>query len=70
MPKPDDTNWGALATVGLEIAVGVALGAIVGVWIDKKLNSGPWGLLIGIVLGCSAGTYLLIKEATGFGKKK
>jgi F0F1-type ATP synthase assembly protein I len=63
MPRQDDSNLGKLATLGLEIGVGAALGAIVGTWIDRKLHSDPWGLVIGILLGFSAGMYMLIKEA-------
>jgi ATP synthase protein I len=61
--QDDDSNLGKFATLGLEIGVGAALGAVVGTWIDRKLHSDPWGLLIGIILGFSAGMYMLIKAA-------
>ena len=53
---------------GLEIAVGIGLGAFVGNWVDRHHGTGPWGLLVGLLLGCAAGMYLLIKEATKNGK--
>jgi F0F1-type ATP synthase assembly protein I len=59
----DDSNLGKLATLGLEIGAGAGLGALLGIWIDRKLNSAPWGVLIGTCLGIASGMYLLIKEA-------
>ncbi len=50
-------------TQGLEIAVGVGLGVVIGMWWDRHHGSAPWGLLIGLLLGCAAGMYLVIKEA-------
>jgi F0F1-type ATP synthase assembly protein I len=63
MPKANDPNWGKVAALGLQTAVGVVLGAVVGIWIDKKYKSDPWGILIGSGLGFLSGLYLLIKEA-------
>jgi ATP synthase protein I len=63
MSKQDDSNLGKLATLGLEIGVGAGLGAVAGIWVDRKWNSGPWGVVIGTLLGIASGMYLLIKEA-------
>ncbi len=63
MPKNDDANWGKLAAMGMEVAVGVGLGALIGSWIDHKRHSDPWGVLIGTGLGFAAGMYMLIKDA-------
>ncbi|MGA2582693.1 MAG: AtpZ/AtpI family protein [Tepidisphaeraceae bacterium] len=63
MPKPDDSNWGKFASIGLEVAVGVGLGLAVGYWIDKRFKTDPWGTLIGAALGFAAGMYLLFKDA-------
>ena len=63
MPQQDDVNWGKIAGVGFEIAVGVGIGALVGTFVDRRAHTAPWGVLIGVLLGCAAGMYLLIKEA-------
>ncbi|MGD0389059.1 MAG: AtpZ/AtpI family protein [Tepidisphaeraceae bacterium] len=68
MAKQDDSKWVRLAGLGTEIAVGAGLGALVGTWIDRKLHCDPWGVLIGTLLGISAGMYLLIKEAINANK--
>lgn len=62
MAKQDDANWGKMAALGLEVAVGVGLGAVVGTWIDRKYHSDPWGLLIGSAIGFASGMYPLIRE--------
>ncbi|MDP9173703.1 MAG: AtpZ/AtpI family protein [Planctomycetota bacterium] len=61
MPK-EDPNWGRLASVGLEVAVGVGVGVVVGSWFDRKYHHDPWGILTGAGLGLAGGLYLLIKE--------
>jgi F0F1-type ATP synthase assembly protein I len=54
--------------LGTEIAVGAGLGALIGTWIDRKFHCDPWGVVIGTLLGISAGMYLLIKEAINANK--
>ena len=48
---------------GLQMAVGVGLGAFVGNWLDHRYGWAPWGLLVGSMLGLAAGMYSLIREA-------
>ena len=41
----------AFATLGVSIAVCVALGLLAGIWADSGWHIAPWGLLIGLALG-------------------
>jgi F0F1-type ATP synthase assembly protein I len=43
------------SSAGLELGVAVALGSFGGHWLDGKLGSEPWFLLVGLVLGLIAG---------------
>ena len=61
-------KWGKYLTSGFEVAVGIALGSVVGTYADHKLGSSPWGLLIGLLVGCAGGMYLLVKEAMKMNK--
>jgi F0F1-type ATP synthase assembly protein I len=61
--EPDDRHWGKFASSGLELAAGIGLGVVVGMWIDRRWHCDPWGLLIGTLLGFTSGMYLLIKDA-------
>ena len=63
MSDPDNPNWGRYLGLGLEMAIGVGLGLIVGQWLDKRFGWTPWGMLIGVFAGLAGGMYLLIKEA-------
>ena len=63
-PKSDpNSNWGKYLGMGMEVAVGVGLGYVVGNWLDNKYGWSPWGVLVGTMLGIAAGMYLMIKEA-------
>ena len=67
--SPDsDTNWGKHLGVGLQMLVGVALGFVVGNWLDKKYGWAPWGVMVGTMLGLASGMYLLIKDAVRINK--
>jgi len=62
MADDDNRGLGKGLTVGFEMAVGAGLGAFVGNWWDRHHGTGPWGLLIGLLVGVAAGMYLLIKQ--------
>jgi len=64
MADDDDRGgWGRGLASGFEVAVGVGLGTFVGAWWDRHHGTGPWGLLVGLLFGCAAGMYILIKDA-------
>ena len=69
MPKKDDGPApGALATIGLQVAIGVGVGYAVGWWLDNRYGWAPKGVIIGSMLGLAGGLYLLIKEAIRINK--
>lgn len=61
--KPDRPEWIRHSSVGVEFAAAVGGFALVGYWIDAKYASEPWGLLIGVTLGLTGGTYNLIRSS-------
>ena len=69
---PDGSNqnpqWGKFLGLGLEMAVGVGLGCVIGYWLDNKYGWAPWGMTIGAMLGLAGGMYLLIKQALQMNK--
>ena len=46
---------GRVSTVGLELALSIALGLLGGRWLDSKLGTEPWLQWIGFALGLAAG---------------
>lgn len=57
-------NWkglGTYGTVGLELALSVLFGLLVGNWADKKLGTHGWLALIGFFFGLAAGARSLYR---------
>lgn len=50
-----------LSSVGLELALSVLIGLFAGRWLDRKLGSDPWLMILGICLGFAAGLRSLMK---------
>lgn len=50
-----------LSSVGLELALSVLIGLFAGRWLDRKLGSDPWLMIVGICLGFAAGLRSLMK---------
>jgi F0F1-type ATP synthase assembly protein I len=57
------SEWGKLAGVGFEFAVSILLFGAIGWWLDGKLGTEPWLLIVGFGLGFAVGLWLLIKVA-------
>jgi F0F1-type ATP synthase assembly protein I len=46
----------------------LVLGAVAGLFLDRKLGSTPWGVVGGLGLGLGLGFYLLMRSLTRLGK--
>lgn len=55
-------NYWNYAQIGLELAAAVLAGFWGGYWLDKKLGTAPWLMLLGAAFGMAAGFYLVAKE--------
>lgn len=61
-----------LATVPALLIAGPAIGFLIGQWADKKLDTDPYLVIVGIILGfASAGReiYRLVKKSESFEEK-
>lgn len=57
---------GGPGTVGIEVVLSVAAGLFGGSWLDKKLGTAPWLMLIGLGYGLAAAgraIYRALKQA-------
>jgi F0F1-type ATP synthase assembly protein I len=59
-----------LATVGLTMGACVAIGAGMGIWLDRRLDTGPWLAVIGAILGSIAAFNQLIRAVTSVDRGK
>ena len=48
---------GVVTVCGLDIAVLILIGILVGAFGDGRLHSSPWGVLVGLFAGLASGIY-------------
>ena len=53
--------------IGFELAASLLVGVFGGQWIDRKLGTSPWVLLLGTLLGASAGLFSIYRRIGGRG---
>ena len=56
---------GFVSTIGMSMAIAIALGALIGYYLDKWLNTSPWFLLIFLGFGIAAAfrnLYIMYKK--------
>jgi F0F1-type ATP synthase assembly protein I len=46
-----------MSAIGIDVAVVLGIGVFLGHLVDTRLGSGPWGLLVGSVLGLVGGGF-------------
>jgi ATP synthase protein I len=57
---------GFVSTIGMSMAIAIALGALIGHYLDKWLNTSPWFLLVFVGFGIAAAfrnLYIIYKKA-------
>ena len=59
-PMASAMRWVSTATT---VSLEMAIPAVVGVWLDRRLDTSPWLTVIGAVLGLGAGMSHLLKIA-------
>lgn len=54
--SPKETRMLAMASsMGMSLVVATFMGLGLGYWLDKKLGTAPWLLLVGLLIGIAAG---------------
>jgi len=61
---------GAYLTLGLQLAVSVVAFFFLGRWLDSELNTAPWLMIIGAMVGAVGGMISFLRTATKLGKKE
>ncbi|MGI9952103.1 AtpZ/AtpI family protein [Moorellaceae bacterium AZ2] len=65
MPK-DLWNYAKYAnlaiSLGITMGVSIFLGLGLGRWLDRRLGTSPWLMVLGALLGVGLGFYSLVKE--------
>jgi len=58
------TSPAALAGAGFELAGCILLGLFAGQWVDKRLGTAPWLLILGVFAGAAAGFFNMYRILT------
>lgn len=58
-----------MSGLGFELVGAVAGFTLLGYWWDRHFETGPWGLIVGIVLGLVGGMYNLIRQSLAASKE-
>ena len=64
-PSPDareGTSPGEFAGLGLQFALSIIVFLYLGQWLDRKLGSAPWLMIIGVFTGASAAFYSMYRK--------
>ena len=59
----DFRTFARVGSVGIELAVSTTIGFLGGRWLDGKLGTEPWLMLVGLLLGVAAGFKTLLEIA-------
>ena len=57
----------AFAGVGIQLGLTLTLFALLGRWLDDRLHTGPWLLLVCVFVGAAAGLYSVYRRVIGGG---
>lgn len=63
-PASEMRGWYSIAGVGFEFIAAVILFGGLGWFLDGRLNTSPWLLLIGCGLGFAVGLYLMVRAGS------
>jgi F0F1-type ATP synthase assembly protein I len=49
--RPDPPNAAQYATLGVTFGAGIVLPTLLGSWVDTRLGTTPWGVMLGVFGG-------------------
>ena len=61
----ETASWHRMAGAAGEFAGAVAVGALIGFGVDRWLDTMPWGIIVGTLLGFALGLFALVRLAKG-----
>jgi len=54
----------SLAGVGFQFVASILLFLFIGKWLDEKLGTEPWLLIVGVFIGAAGGFYSMFRQVT------
>jgi F0F1-type ATP synthase assembly protein I len=62
--RPEE-SVGQYAGIGFQFAAAILLFTFVGYWLDGKLGTSPWLLILGMFVGAAGGFYSIYRKLMG-----
>ena len=69
-PPTSFVNVSSYAGLGVQFVVSILLFLYLGRWVDQKLGTEPWFLVIGVFTGATAGFYAMYRKLTADQKRE
>lgn len=63
----DDRAMGMAMRVGVDMVAGLLVGGGIGYLIDNSFDTGPWGMIVMVILGFGAGIMNVYRTVAGLG---
>jgi ATP synthase protein I len=57
-------SGGEFAGIGLQFALTILVFVFGGVWLDRRLGTSPWFLIVFVFVGSAAGVYSMYRKVT------
>jgi F0F1-type ATP synthase assembly protein I len=61
-PTNDPLDTSSLAGLGFQFLVAILLFLFIGKWLDSRLGTSPWLLILGVVVGATASTVSMYRR--------
>ncbi len=68
--RPWSQDFGPFLTMGIQLALTVVVCFFLGRWLDSELNTSPWLMIAGLVLGIAGGLVSFFRAAVQAGKEQ
>ena len=61
-PSTDPLDTSSLAGMGVQFLIAILLFLFIGKWLDSRLGTSPWLLIVGVFLGATASTVAMYRR--------
>lgn len=68
--KEPKTLSGDAARIAIDFASATAVGCALGYGFDYWQDTGPWGMIVGLFIGCAAGAKLMLEAESRAARRK
>ena len=62
--RGDALSGGEFAGIGVQFAMAILVFTGAGYWIDRRLGTSPWFLILGVFAGAAGGFYSMYRKIT------